>query len=84
MMKFKNIRAYLDKKGILYNESDNGQYLYIRACAFDSDTQTNFYDYDEPIKTPRCYNKEQFFQELFSDPRIKIVTCDDCCGCAGW
>lgn len=84
MMKFKNIRMYLDKKGIHYYESDNGQKLIIRACAFDSDEESNFYDYGKPYKKPMCYSKEKFFQELFNDPRIIIVDCSDCCACAGW
>ena len=84
MMKFKNIKMYLDKKGIHYYESDDGQKLVIRACAFDSNKESNFYDYGEPYKEPKCYNKEKFFQELFNDPRIIIVDCSECCACAGW
>lgn len=84
MMKFKDIRMYLDKKGIYYYESENGQQLILKACTFDSDEKSNFYDYGEPYKKPVCYRKEKFFQELFNDPRIIIEDCSVCCGCAGW
>jgi len=62
MMKFKNIRMYLDKKGIHYYESDNGQKLIIRACAFDSDEESNFYDYGEPYKSPCVIVKRNSFK----------------------
>ena len=84
MMKLKNIREYLEKKNIHYYTSENGQKLIISACAFDSDEESNFYDYGEPYKEPKCYSKDKFFQELFNDPRIVIVDCSECCSCAGW
>lgn len=84
MMKFKDIRAYLDKKGLYYCESDNGQKIFVRACAFDSAKNTNFYDYGEPYKEPQCYTKDKILQELFNDPRIIVTDCSNCCSCAGW
>lgn len=84
MMTFKNIRAYLDKKGIYYWESDNGQRIIIRACTFDGKKESNFYDYGEPYKEPKCYSKDKVLQELFNDPRIIVEDCSNCCGCAGW
>ena len=84
MMTFKDIRAYLNKEGIFYEESENGQHLILHACAFDSAKNSNFYDYGEPYKEPQCYNKDKFFQELFNDSRIIIVDCSECCSCAGW
>lgn len=84
MMRFKNIRTYLEKKGIRYYETENGQKLVIPACAFDDEKHSNFFDYGEPYKKPHCYNKDKFFKELFNDPRIIIIDCSDCCSCAGW
>lgn len=87
MMKLKNIRAYLDKNNITYSFSEDGQHLILPACAFDDEndmTKTNFFDYNEAYKKPRCYNTAKFWKELFNDPRIIIRTCDECCGCAGW
>ena len=83
-MKFKNIREYLNKKDLSYYESDNGQLLYIMACAFDSAKKSNFYDYGEPYKKPQCYTKDKILQELFNDPRIIVIDCSDCSRCAGW
>ena len=84
MMKFKDIRAYLDKEEIRYFNSDDGQRIGIRTCAFDSDEKSNFYDYGEPYKEPQCYSKDKILQELFNDPRITIINCSECCCCAGW
>ncbi len=84
MMKFKEIRNYLDKENISYYESENGQRLILKACAFDSKNHTNFFDYGEPYKEPQCYTKNKILKELYNDPRIIINTCDECCGCAGW
>lgn len=81
MMKFKEIRAQLSARDISYWESDNGQRLYIRACYFG---EKNCFDYGEPYRKPRCYMKDKFLQELFNDPRIIVLSCDDCCGCGGW
>lgn len=84
MMKFKEIRNYLQKENISYYESENGQYLYLKACAFDDKNHSNFFDYGEPFKELQCYTKDKILKELYKDPRIIIETCDICCGCAGW
>lgn len=84
MMRLKDIESYLSKNNIPYYRSDNGQHIILSACTFDSEKQSNFYDYGEPYKKPQCYNKDKFFQELFKDPRIIILDCSDCCSCEGW
>ena len=84
MMKLKDIESYLDKKNIHHYRSENEQCIIIPACAFDSKSNTNFYDYGEPYKKPQCYNKNKFFQELFNDSRVIVIDCSECCGCAGW
>ena len=81
MMKFKEIRSQLNSRDIDYWESDNGQRLYIRACYFSN---KNFFDYGEAYKKPRCDTKDKFLKELFNDPRIVVLACDDCGGCSGW
>ncbi len=84
MMRLENIEKYLSKKNLRHHRSETGKQIIVPACAFDSDKQTNFYDYGEPYKKPQCYNKNKFFQELFNDPRIIIIDCSECCSCAGW
>ena len=84
MMKLKEIESYLNKKKIKYFRSENGQNIILHACAFDSKTQSNFYDYGEPYKEPQCYSKDKLLQEIFNDTRIIIEDCSVCCGCAGW
>ena len=83
-MKFKEIKNYLKDKNIPYYESENGQFIVLRACTFDSKNHTNFFDYHEPYKVPHCWTKDKVLKELFNDPRIIIEDCSDCCGCAGW
>ena len=80
-MKFKDIRKALDERGIDYWLSENGQRLYIKACAF---SPNNFFDYGEEYKKPQCDNNDYLMRTLFEDSRIKITTCDLCCSCAGW
>jgi len=84
MMKFKEIRNYLQKENISYYESENGQHLFLKACAFDDKNHSNFFDYGEPFKEPCCYTKNKVLKELYNDPRIIIMDCSECCGCAGW
>lgn len=84
MMTFKEIRNYLQKENISYYESEDGQYLYLKACAFDDNNHSNFFDYGEPFKEPCCYTKNKVLKELYNDPRIRIMDCSECCGCAGW
>lgn len=84
MMKFEEIKDYLQKENISYYESDNGQHINLPACTFDSEKQSNFFDYEEPYKEPHCYTKDKMLKELFNDPRIIVIDCSDCCSCAGW
>ena len=83
-MRFKDIRKYLNEHNYTYSESENGQHLMLPACNFDNDKHSNFFDYGEPYKKPHCYTQDKVLKELFNDPRITIITCDDCCSCAGW
>ena len=80
-MTFKTIRQELENRNIEYTMSENGQKILIRACYFSGN---NFFDYEEGYKPPICTTNNKFLQELFDDPRIKILTCDECCECAGW
>ena len=79
MKKLKEIEKLFGSQGCYRN--DNDQILLIRAC-FVGD---NFYDYGETpkeIKWDRI--SPSLAQELKNDHRIKILKCEDCCGCSGW
>lgn len=77
MLKLKNIEKKLNDSAW---RSDNGQHLYIKSCALGH----NFYDYgeDEPEEIDFSYHPD--LKKIENDPRIIIITCGDCCGCAGW
>lgn len=80
-MKLKEIRQSLRKKNIPFYNSPDGKLICIKSCYF---SHKNFFDYGKGYKKPRCDSKDEFLQELFNDRRIHIITCDECCGCAGW
>lgn len=82
MIKLKEITKYLDKNGISYWRSENNQKLILRACAFNSETESNFYDYGEPPKPIKCFDQKMQF--IFNDPRVVVINCGECWGCAGW
>ncbi len=57
--------------------SDNWQHLFIKNCHVGN----GIYDYGEEEK-PINFKSEYLF--LKNDPRIIILTCDNCCECGGW
>ena len=77
MEKLKDVCKHLDKLSVKYERSENGQAIQILACKVGD----NFYDYDEAEKPITFYSRLNF---LKNDPRIQIIKCEDCCGCAGW
>lgn len=76
MIKMKELKQLLDKKGIEY-EVEN-QRVRILSCALGD----NFYDYGK-VEKPIVIDDEQL-EFLLTDFRVRIITCRDCCGCAGW
>lgn len=78
MKKLKDIERKLESisKDSVWR-SDNGQKLCVLCCMVGD----NFYDYEEDPPEEWDYSD---FIELKNDPRIEIVGCEDCCGCAGW
>lgn len=79
-----SIEAYLRKEKISYHMDEEEQCIVVPACAFDDDTHSNFYDYGESYKKPRCYTKDKFMAQIFTDPHVIVMDCGECCGCAGW
>ena len=75
MLELRKIEQMLPKDS--YWRSENGQILFIQACAVGD----NFYDYGERPKHPIFEGKYSFLE---NDPRICLVECCECCGCAGW
>lgn len=76
MMKMKELKQLLDKTDIEYEMVN--QQIYILSCCLGD----NFYDYGEDEKPIEIDDEQLKF--LLTDPRVKIITCKDCCGCAGW
>lgn len=75
-MKTQEIKELLDKKHIKYEERS----IYIRILSCD--LGDNFYDYGDNPK-PLVIDDEEL-QFLVNEPKVYIVDCEGCCGCAGW
>lgn len=74
-MPLKEIEKLLGKRTCW--RSDNNQLLYIKCCAVGD----NFYDYGERPPKRLDFSRAPYLKD---DPRIEIIYCEDCCGCAGW
>lgn len=77
MEKLKTICERLNRMHIKYERSEDNQKIQILAC----EVGDNFYDYSETPKRVTFYPHLEF---LKNDPRVQIIECDGCCGCAGW
>ncbi len=77
-MELEDLEKLLKEKGIDYVCYDEESGVRIAACALGD----NFYDYGERPKKVRIDDKELRF--LKNHPKVTIVECCDCCGCAGW
>ena len=81
MKKLKEIEKYLETT-VDYNcccRSDNGQILCVKCCAIGD----NFYDYGDEPRNELKYDSP-IMKEIANDPRVYIIMCEECCGCAGW
>lgn len=78
MIKLKEIEKQFDKLKIEYHRSENNQYLCVYCCSIGN----NFYDYGE--NQPKEWDYSNFPKDLINDPRIVIIPCEECYGCAGW
>jgi len=80
MIPLKKVEAYFNRKNDGHSltcwRAENGQSLVVKACVVGD----NFYDYGETPK-PIRYNYAPWAE---NDPRIIVISCEECCGCAGW
>lgn len=80
MKRLKDIERELDKREIEHWREENGQRLVFRSCEIGN----NFYDYEDEPPANLNFALHPDLAELEDDPRIYILWCSDCCGCAGW
>ena len=74
------IEKELTQKGIEFWYENDNQTLVIQSCQLGN----NFYDYEEDPPEKLDFSLCPELEELEDDPRIYILWCSDCCGCAGW
>ena len=77
MRKLKEIERLLKKDGHSFHRSENNQQIYIYWCCVGN----NFYDYGKEKPKTTDYSFAPYVKD---DPRIILITCEDCCRCAGW
>ena len=62
------------------DDDDDGQpILCIQCCYVGND---NFWDYHEKRKTIKFDN--EIGKQIKGNKYVRIIPCDECCGCAGW
>ena len=83
-MNFEELKEYLNKCKIKFFEMEDEdadaekEIVYIYWCEIGD----NFYDYGE--KRPKHTHFYKKFEFLRDDPRVVLLDCADCCGCASW
>lgn len=80
MKSLAEIEKELTQKGIEFWHEDDNQTLVIQSCQLGN----NFYDYEEDPPEKLDFSLFPELEELEDDPRIHILWCSGCCGCAGW
>ena len=74
-MTLEEIMRFLEDNNVEYYEYDKS--VGICACQIGD----NFYDYGE---RPQAVVFDEKFKFLKDNPKVIILECCDCCGCAGW
>ena len=80
MKSLEEIEKELTQKGIEFWYENDNQTLVIQSCQLGN----NFYDYEEEPPEKLDFSLHPELKELEDDPRIYILWCSACCGCAGW
>ena len=81
MKQFRVVKTMLVDNGIPYEESENKQAIFIKACYLHP--QNAFRPSDEPIERgDALYKKELSFLE--NDHRVIPLMCNECQGCGDW
>ena len=78
MLKLKDIEKHFNS--FCAWRTDNNQQLCIKSCALGQ----NFYDYGDEPPIALDFSECPELKGIENDPRIIIIMCEDCCGCASW